>query len=206
MNIYIEKLDISVKKFHLHCHDLNFDVGDTFLITAPNGSGKSMFLKGIVGLVKTSYRKIKINGVYTNELNLSKVIAAYLGEEFLIPFYEPMEYFELIGKIKGLDDSQIKFAVEGISKMFNQEWPKKFIRDLSTGMKKKVGLAGSLIGNPQIIMWDEPFENVDDEAQCLLRQFIENDKRLIIYSSPVRDNLPLSRVLGIESGRVLIEQ
>lgn len=205
MKLYIENLEINVKNFHLHCQNLAFNAGDTLLMVAPNGTGKSMFLKGIAGLVKTNYRKIKINDEYVNKLNLSEVVGAYLGEEFLIPFYEPLEYFQLIGKIKGLESSQIKLTIESISNMFNQKWPEKFIRELSTGMKKKVGLAGSLIGDPQIILWDEPFENVDDEAQHLLREFIKNEKRLVIYSSPVRNDLPFSNTLIIESGRVLIE-
>lgn len=205
MKLYIEKLEINVKNFHLHCQNSAFNAGDAFLMVAPNGTGKSMFLKGIAGLVKTNHRKIKINDEYVNKLNLSEVVGAYLGEEFLIPFYEPIEYFQLIGKIKGLDSSQIKLTIESISNMFNQKWPNKYIRELSTGMKKKVGIAGSLIGDPQIILWDEPFENVDDEGQHLLREFIKNNKQLLIYSSPVRNDLPFSNTLTIESGRVLIE-
>ncbi|MEQ9403262.1 MAG: ATP-binding cassette domain-containing protein [Cyclobacteriaceae bacterium] len=205
MNLYIEKLEIGIKSFNLHCQNLAFDAEDVFLLTAPNGSGKSMFLKGIVGLVKTNHRKIKINDEYVNKLNLSNVLAPYLGEEFLVPFYEPMEYFELIGRIKGLESSQVRRSIESISNIFNQKWPEKYIRELSTGMRKKVGLAGSLIGDPEIIIWDEPFENVDDEAQILLREFVNNEKRLVIYSSPVRNDLPFSNTLTIQSGRVIME-
>lgn len=205
MNLYIENLEINIKSFDLHCQNIAFNAGDVFLIVAPNGSGKSMFLKGIVDLAKTSRRKIKIDNEYINKFNLSEVIAAYLGEEFLIPFYEPIEYFQLIGKIKGLESSEIKLIIESISDVFNQKWPKKFIRELSTGMKKRVGLAGSLMGSPQIILWDEPFENVDEESQHLLREFIKNEKRLIIYSSPSSTNLPSTDILTIESGKVLMK-
>lgn len=205
MNLSIEKLEIKGKQFTLLCESLSLNSGDIVLMTAPNGSGKSMFLKGITGLVKTLYRRVKINGIDVDKLNLSEDTAAYLGEEFLIPFYEPLEYFELIGKIKGLEKSQLELKIEQISELFQQKWPKKYIRELSTGTKKKVGLAGSLIGNPQIILWDEPFENIDDGAQHLLREFIKNENRLVIYSSPVRNNLPFTVILTIQSGKVLIE-
>lgn len=205
MNLLVDKLEISLKDFHLHCEDLSFNAGDIVLLTAPNGSGKSTFLKGIIGLVSTRQRKIKLNSTEVNKLNLSETIAAYLGEEFLIPFYEPLEYFELIGKIKGLEKPQIKLMLENVGDLFQQKWPKKYIHELSTGMKKKVGLAGSLIGDPQIILWDEPFENIDDEAQSLLKGFIKHEKRLVIYSSPVRNDLPFTGILTIQSGQVLME-
>ena len=206
MNLYIDKLEISLKGFRLHGEHLDFHAGDICLLSAPNGSGKSVFLKGIAGLIKTNQRIIKINNEDINKLNLSVIMAAYLGEEFLIPFYEPVEYFQLIGKIKGLENEQIKAAIESISCLFRQKWPEKYIRELSTGMRKKVGLAGSLIGNPQIILWDEPFENVDSKARDLLMEFIKNEKRLVIYSSPVGHNLPFLCKLVIRSERILLEQ
>lgn len=203
MNLVIEKLEIKIKEFRLQCDNLSFHHGDILLITAPNGSGKSMFLKGITGLENTIHRNIKINGEDVVKLNLSNFIGAYLGEEFLIPFYEPKEYFELIGKIKGLENSQIKITIESISNLFKQSWPNKYIRELSTGMRKKVGLAGSLIGDPEIILWDEPFENIDDEGHSLLNEFIKNEKRLIIYSSPVSSDQHFTGTLSIQAGRVI---
>lgn len=205
MNLLIEQLEINLKDFHLNCENLMLNTGDTILLAAANGSGKSTFLKGIVGLVNTRNRKIKLNGDDAAKLNLSEFIAAYLGEEFLIPFYEPLEYFELLGKIRGIENSRIEQIIENSADLFQQKWPKKYIRELSTGMRKKVGLAGSLIGNPQIILWDEPFENIDDEAQSLLKEFIKNEKRLVIYSSPVRNELPFSDILTIQFGKVLLE-
>ncbi|MDZ7650683.1 MAG: ATP-binding cassette domain-containing protein [Cytophagales bacterium] len=205
MNLFIEQLEISLKEFHLHCNNLSFNAGDIVLLTASNGSGKTTFLKGIIGLVNTNHRKIKLNGKDVTRINLAEPIAAYIGEEFLIPFYEPLEYFELIGKIKGLEKSQIRLMIESVGDLFRLKWPKKYINELSTGMRKKVGLAGSLIGDPQIILWDEPFENVDDEAQSLLKGFIKNEKRLVIYSSPVNNDLPFTGILTIQSGKVLME-
>ncbi len=205
MNLLVDQLEISLRDFHLHCENLSFKAGDIVLLTASNGSGKSTFLKGIIGLVNTRHRKIKLNGTDVAKLNLSETIAAYLGEEFLIPFYEPLEYFELIGKIKGLEKPQIKLMIESVGDLFQQKWPKKYIHELSTGMRKKVGLAGSLIGDPQIILWDEPFENIDDEAHSLLKEFIKHEKRLVIYSSPVRNALPFTGILTIQSGKVLMD-
>jgi ABC-2 type transport system ATP-binding protein len=163
MNLNIQKLEIKIKEFHLHSENLSFEQGEVLQLAEPNGTGKSMFLKGLTGLVKTQHRIIEINGNDVNKLNLSDYIGAYLGEEFLIPFYEPLEYFQLLGKIKGIEGSQLKSAIENISNLFNQKWPTKYIRELSTGMRKKVGLAASLIGEPKIILCDEPFENIDYE-------------------------------------------
>lgn len=205
MSFIIERLEIRAKKFSLICENLPFDSGDKVLLVAPNGSGKSMFLKGITGLIETQKRRIKINNNEISKLNLSDYMAAYVGEEFLIPFYEPQEYFELIGKIKGLREPQLKQAIEQISELFKKKWPKKYIRELSTGLRKIVGLAGSLIGDPQIILWDEPFENIDDEARDILKEFIKDEKRLVFFSSPVKTELPFTTILTIQSGQVLIE-
>jgi ABC-2 type transport system ATP-binding protein len=203
MSINIEKLEIKLKSFNLRAENFSFQGEEKILIAAANGSGKSMFLKGVIGLVPTLTRRIKISGEDISKSNLLDFIGVYLGEEFLIPFYTPREYFELIGKIRGLDSSQINLAINGFKILFKQEWPKKYIRELSTGMKKKVGLAGSLIGDPKIILWDEPFETLDDEGQRLLKEFIENDRRLVIYSSPVSDNHYSTRTLTIQEGLVL---
>lgn len=203
MKLIIKELEIRIKNFHLTCKDMAFEAEGKYLIIAPNGSGKSMFLKGIIDLEKTRKRRILIDNRKIENYKLSEVFAAYLGEEFLIPFYEPKEYFELLGKTKGLNNSEISSTIKKVSEVFNDNWPKKFIRDLSTGMKKRVGLAGSLIGNPKIVLWDEPFENVDDEATQLLLDFIKNDTHLIIYTSPLmNDSLPFDKKLTIDSGKV----
>ena len=205
MKLSVEKLEICIKDFSLNCVNLDFNTGDLVLISAPNGSGKSMFLKGLTGLVRTQTRTIRIDGIDIAKLALSEFIAAYLGEEFLIPFYKPTEYFELIGKIKGLKSPELKLVIERLGELFKQNWPQKQIRELSTGLRKKVGLAGSLIGSPQIILWDEPFDNIDIEGQRIIDDFLKSDKRLVIYSSPVKEGLPFSSLLTIESGSVIME-
>jgi ABC-2 type transport system ATP-binding protein len=203
MKLDIEKLEIKIKEFRLGCENLSLQQGEIFQMAAPNGSGKSMFLKGLTGLVKTQRRSIKINGNDIDKLNLSDFVGAYLGEEFLIPFYEPQEYFELIGKIKGLEKSQIKLIIESHNDLFKQKWPNKYIRELSTGMRKKVGLAASLIGQPQIILWDEPFENIDDDGHKYLNEFLKAEKRLIVYTSPVSGDQYSTGTLIIQAGMVL---
>lgn len=203
MSFIIQKLEIKIKQFHLWCVNLSLEQGEILQLAEPNGSGKSMFLKGLTGLVKTEQRKVKINGNDVDKLNLADFVGAYLGEEFLIPFYEPLEYFQLLGKIKGLKTSQVKLAVENTSELFNQKWPNKYIRELSTGMRKKVGLAASLIGEPKIILWDEPFENIDDDGSKFLNEFIKKEKRLIIYTSPVTSDQFCTGKLAIQAGMVI---
>lgn len=203
MNLDVERLEIEIKEFHLRCENLSLQQGEILQLAEPNGSGKSMFLKGLTGLVRTKSREISINGIAINKLNLSDFVGAYLGEEFLIPFYEPVEYFEIIGKIKGLENSRLKQAIKNAGDLFNQKWPTKYIRELSTGMRKKVGLAASLIGEPKFILWDEPFENIDDDGSKSLYEFIKNEKRLIIYTSPVTSYQFYTGKLAIQAGMVI---
>ena len=202
MELKVNKLAIKIGSFNLDCENLVFEDGGKYLIFAPNGSGKSVLLKGIVALIKTTVRDIDLDGKKVQDYDLSKVTATYLDEQFLVPFYKPLEYFEFLGKIKSVPTDKVNAIVKDFSDLFGHSWPKKYIRELSTGMRKKVGLAGSLIGTPSVILWDEPFENVDEQAVINLKKFIEKDKRLIVYTSPSTDELPKSKIITIENGLV----
>ena len=85
--------------------------------------------------------------------------SAYLDDKFLIGYLSPMEYFELIGQLKGLTKNEIKDFISQFEDFFNGEITdnKKYIRTLSKGNQQKVGVVGALIGNPQIVLLDEPF-------------------------------------------------
>ena len=107
-----------------------------------------------------------------------KFTSAFLDESFLIQFLTPNEYFEFIS---GLNDSTQSNATElmrTFADFYNHEiiGVKKYIRDLSKGNQKKIGLTSTFIGEPDIIIWDEPFSNLDPSSQLRLKNIIKERK------------------------------
>jgi ABC-2 type transport system ATP-binding protein len=101
-----------------------------------------------------------------------------------------LQYCYLIGSIYSLKKHEIDTKITTISPFFFpnlKDLELKIISELSTGQKKKVGLMGSVLHNPELIIWDEPFENLDFDGIDSITDFINAQKNMdhtIIYTSP----------------------
>ena len=118
--------------------------------------------------------------VYDNKVNENeewkKHVTAFIDETFLIGYLTPEEYFYFLGELRGQNKEQVNLFLEQFTDFFNGEIlnAKKYIRDLSKGNQKKVGIVGALIGNPEIIILDEPFANLDPSSQIKLKNLIRD--------------------------------
>ncbi|MCB0632296.1 MAG: AAA family ATPase, partial [Lewinella sp.] len=92
---------------------------------------------------------------------------------------------------------------------FNDEirGKKKYIRDLSKGNQKKVGIAAALIGNPEVVVLDEPFANLDPTSQIRLKQLIrelDDDKTVLISSHDLNHVTEVcERIVVLEKGKII---
>jgi ABC-2 type transport system ATP-binding protein len=95
---------------------------------------------------------------------------------FLIGYLTPEEYFNFIGELRGLNKADIQSFLTQFEEIFNDEilGKKKFLRDLSKGNQKKVGIVAALMGNPEVIILDEPFANLDPTTQIRLKKLLNN--------------------------------
>ena len=137
--------------------------------------------------------------------------ASYLDEGFLIDYLTPEEYFHFIGGLHNKSKVQVDSELPAFADFFNGEILKKgkYIRDLSKGNQTKVGVAACMIQNPQILMLDEPFANIDPSTQIRLKNMVKDickEKQITtIISSHDLNHLTdvCERILLMEKGKII---
>ena len=150
--------------------------GETFGLVGNNGAGKTTFFSVLLDLIKATSGYIQINDEKVNEGEKWKnKVSAFIDESFLIGYLTPEEYFYFLGELRLQTKAQVDEFLKQFSEFFNGEIlaGKKYIRDLSKGNQKKVGIVGALIGTPEIIVLDEPFANLDPSTQIKLKKLIK---------------------------------
>ncbi|CAM3358439.1 ABC transporter ATP-binding protein [Elizabethkingia occulta] len=161
----------------LNIHELSIPKGETFGLVGNNGAGKTTLFSVLLDLIAPSSGFISIDNIKVNESEAWKTkLSAFIDESFLIGYLTPEEYFYFLGELRGQNMASVDEFLKQFSDLFNGEILNagKYIRDLSKGNMKKVGIVGALIGNPEIIVLDEPFANLDPSTQIKLKNLIRN--------------------------------
>lgn len=156
---------------------LEIPKGESFGLVGNNGAGKTTLFSLLLDLIEPSSGFISIDGIKVNESELWKTkVSAFIDETFLIGYLTPEEYFYFLGELRGQNKATVDEFLKHFTDFFNDEIlnAKKYIRDLSKGNQKKVGIVGALIGNPEIIILDEPFANLDPSTQIKLKKLIKD--------------------------------
>jgi ABC-2 type transport system ATP-binding protein len=180
MQIDIEYLTKSYQSLQvIDIKALSIPQGQAFGLVGNNGAGKTTLFRLILDLVKTDSGSIISGGVDVSESESWKFhTGSYLGEEFLIPFLTAEEYFHFIGRTYQLDDATVEERYRDYESFFSGEvlGQQKFIRDFSTGNKRKIGIVAALIVEPEVLILDEPFANLDPTSQQRLVDILVNLK------------------------------
>lgn len=185
---------------------------ESFGLVGNNGAGKTTLFRTILDLIRPSEGNVEINGknVQGND-EWKSYVGSFLDEGFLIPYLTPDEYFKFVGELHRYSDADVKNFLEKFEELFNGEiiGKNKYISDLSKGNLKKVGIAAAFMGSPQIIMLDEPFENLDPTSQIRLKTLIQQERkqRNITYLISSHDLNHVTeiceRIVILEKGKVL---
>ncbi|MBL6649489.1 MAG: ABC transporter ATP-binding protein [Flavobacteriaceae bacterium] len=195
--------------------DINFleiPSGQTFGLIGNNGAGKTTLFSCLLDLIKPSNGKIENNNIdVSNSEDWKSFTTAFLDETFLIGYLMPEEYFYFIGELRGLTKSEVDNFVYQFEDFFNGEilGGKKYLRDLSKGNQKKAGIVAALIGEPKVIVLDEPFANLDPTTQIRLKKIIKdlsnyNDTTVLISSHDLQDITEVcERIVLLEKGELL---
>lgn len=161
----------------LDIENLEIPKGQSFGLVGNNGAGKTTFFSLMLDLIQPTTGQIMNNDVQVNTSEDWKPFtSSFIDESFLIGYLTPEEYFYFIGELRNQNKADVNALLSNFEDFFHGEilGQKKYLRDLSKGNQKKAGIVASFIGNPEVIILDEPFANLDPTTQIGLKAIIKD--------------------------------
>ena len=186
--------------------------GEIVGFLGPNGAGKSTTMNILTGYLSSTEGTVKVDGQdileYPTEI---KRKIGYLPEN--PPLYPDMtvkEYLSFVGEIKGIPSREKKEKMNLIMETVGvQDVSKRLIKNLSKGYRQRVGLAQAMIGDPQVLIMDEPTAGLDPKQILEIRDLITRlgKDHTIILSSHILPEVSAvcKRVLIINRGRIVAD-
>ena len=162
----------------LNIPEMEIPKGQVFGLVGNNGAGKTTLFSLLLDLIQATEGTVTIDQVDVSTSEDWKTnTAAFLDDSFLIGYLTPEEYFYFIGELRKVSKEEVDELLAGYTDFFNDEIlnKKKYIRDLSKGNQKKVGVVATFIGAADLLILDEPFANLDPTTQIRLKELL-NEK------------------------------
>ena len=190
---------------------LEIKKGESIGLVGNNGAGKTTLFRMMLDLIRPEAGEVlsKEQSVAGNE-HWKNYTASYLDEGFLIDYLTPEEYFYFIGGLHQQTRAQVDDLLARYADFFNGEILNrgKYIRDLSKGNQTKVGIVSCLLQNPELLMLDEPFANIDPTTQFRLKNMIKDAKQkgvTTLVSSHDLNHVTdvCDRILLMEKGKII---
>ncbi|MBE6605615.1 MAG: ATP-binding cassette domain-containing protein [Ruminococcaceae bacterium] len=200
------------QKYALDGISLEINHGDVVGFLGPNGAGKSTAMNIITGYLSASSGNVYINDISVlDDPILVKSMIGYLPEQ--PPLYIDMtvrEYLNFVFDLKKCTYSRKKHIDEICSVVKITDVSNRVIRNLSKGYRQRVGIAQALIGNPPIIIMDEPTVGLDPKEIIEIRSLIRRlgERHTIILSSHILSEIQAicERIVIIDSGRIVADK
>lgn len=186
--------------------------GQSFGLVGNNGAGKTTFFSLLLDLIQPT-----TGSIFNNEITVSQSEAwkpftsSFIDESFLIGYLTPEEYFNFIGELRNQNKADVAAFLKNFEDFFNGEilGRKKYLRDLSKGNQKKTGIVAALMGNPEVVILDEPFANLDPTTQIRLKTIIKdltrNNEVTVLISSHdlIHVTEVCERIVVLDKGEVV---
>ncbi len=191
--------------------DLSFTIedGQVYGLLGPNGAGKSTTMNIMTGCLSPTSGAIHINGIdLFEEPAKAKKLIGYLPEQPPLYMTEtPLEYLRFVGEAKGLRGSELSGQIDEVIAQTGLEHMKnRLISQLSKGYRQRVGIAQALLGNPQIVILDEPTVGLDPIQIVEIRMLIKElgKTHTVIISSHILSEMQAvcDQVLIISNGKL----
>lgn len=186
------------------------DEGEIVGFLGPNGAGKSTTMNMITGFIEPSNGRIIVDGYdISKKPKMAKKQIGYMPEG--VPLYSDLtvkEFVTYMAELKGCDKKSKK---EEIKKVLEEtgltDVQNKLTKNLSRGYKQRVSMAGALIGNPKVILLDEPTVGLDPKQVTEIRALIKNlgKNHTVILSSHILSEVSqiCNRVIIINKGKIV---
>jgi len=180
-------------------NEISFDCqpGRIFSLLGPNGAGKTTTLRMIAGIINPTSGTAIVDGIDISKGNeeVKKRIGFLTGSTGLYERLNPDETIAFFGKLYKIPDAQLNERKEYLfEKLGINDFRKKRMGQMSTGMKQKVSIARTLIHDPEVLIFDEPTSGLDvitaESIIDLIRESKENNKT-VIFSSHIMSEVDL---------------
>jgi len=159
--------------------ELQINPGETIGLVGNNGAGKTTLFRMLLDLIRPDQGEIlsKDKNVAHSD-DWKNYTASFLDEGFLIDYLTPEEYFVFVGSLHNMDQAHVRSYLARYTEFFNGEILNsgKYIRDFSKGNQNKIGIAAALMQNPELLVLDEPFANLDPTTQIRLKTLLKDLK------------------------------
>jgi len=193
---------------------IDLEIGSgMFGLVGPNGAGKTTLMRILAGLVHPTSGAVRVlgNDVTTPHGKLAtKAVLGYLPQELgLYPSLTAREFLDYIAILKGVTDRSVRRqqVTEALQQVRLSDEADRQLKTYSGGMKRRVGIAQALLGDPQLLIVDEPTAGLDPEERVRLRNLLSDmaARRTVILSTHIVEDISQScnDLAVIAHGRVL---
>ncbi len=195
--------------------DLTLNKGEFAVLAGPSGSGKSTLLNLIGGLDRPTEGSICLDGEALSDksddqlthLRLRKIGFVFQAYN-LIPVLSAYENVQFILQIQGVDEKEHKDRIMPLlARLGLEDMSRRLPQELSGGQQQRVAVARAMIGNPAIILADEPTANLDSEASInlleMMKQLNQEKKVTFLFSSHDSQVIDIAeRVINLRDGKI----
>jgi ABC-2 type transport system ATP-binding protein len=190
--------------------DLSFNLapGTITGFLGPNGAGKTTTLRMLLGLARpTSGRALVLGRPYADLDRPALSVGAVLEATDFHPGRSGRNHLRALGRTVGIPDARVDEVVRTVEL---QGAARRRVKGYSLGMRQRLGLAGALLGDPELLILDEPANGLDPEGVRWLRDFLRafaSEGRTVLVSSHVLAEVAqtVDQVLIINHGHLVIE-
>ncbi len=211
MEISIKGVSKKYKGNKYGLKDFNLELKNGILgLIGPNGAGKSTLMRILATISRPTEGQICLDGTDIVKFpDTVRKVLGYLPQDFgVYPNLTAIEFLEYIAALKGFTGKSIKLRIEALLEELNLTIVKnRPIGTYSGGMKQRIGIAQVLVGDPSLIILDEPTVGLDPEERVRFRNLLTDlsGERIVILSSHIVSDIETmaSEVAIVYQGRVL---
>ena len=196
MSIHIEDLTVKFKKGVTAINHADLDIPNgIFGLLGENGAGKTTLMRVLTTVLKPTSGMVTLDGILYSEGNYEKIQRkiGYLPQEIeLYPNLTVQECLEYMGDLAGVPKAECRKRIEHYLKKTSLiEHRKKKMKQLSGGMKRRVGLVQALLNGPEFLIVDEPTTGLDPEERIRIRNLLVgfSENRTVLFSTHVVEDL-----------------
>ena len=181
--------------------------GEVYGFLGPNGAGKTTTLRMLTGLVRPSGGTARVLGGHPRDPAVLQRVGALIEAPGFYPYLSGRDNLRVLARYNSVDDSQVERVLEQVD--LRERAADRF-RTYSLGMKQRLGVAGALLGDPDLLILDEPTNGLDPagmaDMRSLLRRVVDRGQTVVLSSHLLGEVQQICDRIGvIVGGRLVVE-